>query len=127
MNRARRKLRARRHIALASEQTRGALRAPRSRWRIALNPLAPARRRPARVAGAGLPLAPHRPLLDLELTPQPLAELAAIVLAHGLVADHRRHLGKARLERRTPFGRVEARGFGLAHPQHVGERTRGGD
>ena len=74
-----------------------------------------------------MPLAPQRPLVDVELPPQPLAEVAAIVLAHGFVADHRRHLGKARLERRAPLGRVEARCFSLAHPQHVGERTRGGN
>src|SRR5262249_39048449 len=73
MNRARRERRAPPRVALAGEQTRSTWGAPRSRWRIALNPLAPARCGPARVAGADLPLAPHRPLFDLELTPQPLA------------------------------------------------------
>src|SRR5690349_13675987 len=39
MNRARRKLRARRHITLAGKQTRGALRTPRSRLPKSLGPL----------------------------------------------------------------------------------------
>ena len=69
----------------------------------------------------------HRPLLDCELMPQPLAELPAIIFADGLVADHRRYVGKPRFKPCAALGRIEARRFGLTHPQHVGERTRGGD
>src|SRR5439155_23773078 len=60
-----------------------------------------------------------------EQPPQPLAEIAPIILAHGLVADRGGDLANARFKRRAPLGRREACGFGLAHPQHVGERTRG--
>ena len=58
--------------------------------------------------------------------PQLVGEVATIIFAHGVVRDHGRHLGKARFECGAPLGRVEAAGFALAHPQHIGERTRGG-
>src|SRR6185436_12378359 len=58
MNGARGKLRARRHIALAGEQTRSRLRTPRCRRCIALNLPAPARCWPIRIARAWMPLAP---------------------------------------------------------------------
>ena len=73
-------------------------------------------------------LRPHlRPRVGLEHLPQPVAEFAAIIFAHGIVADGRRDLGDPRLERRAPLGRIEPAGLGLAHPQHVGERARGAD
>src|SRR5262245_17221899 len=55
---------------------------------------------------------------------QPLAEIAPIIFAHGLVADAGGDLADARFKRGAALGRREAAGFGLTCPQHVGERPR---
>ena len=77
------------------------------------------------------PAAGSRPdlaaIAGIEQLPQPVAEFAAIIFAHGIVADGRRDLGDPRLECRAPLRGIEATGLGLAHPQHVGERPRGGN
>src|SRR5215471_5038130 len=127
MNRTRGELRARRNIRLATKQACCRWRTAPNEWGITISPS---------TSVAWAPFAPRRPtgslprlraLVDIELTSQPVAEIAAIVFAHGVVRDHRRHLGKARFERGAPLGRVEARRFSLAHPQHVSERARGGN
>src|SRR5262249_47176041 len=55
--------------------------------------------------------------------PQPLAEIAPIIFAHGLVADAGGDLADARFERGAPLGGCEAAGLRLARPQHVRKRA----
>src|SRR5262245_1930402 len=105
VNGARGELRARRDVALAGKRSNR-----RQGTAISFSAL---RRSPFAIRYSAGPLPHLRPLVDLEQTPQPVAELAAIIFAHGIVGDHRRHLGEARLERRAPLGRVEAARLGL--------------
>ena len=79
-----------------------------------------------RVAAAGLRAA-SPPRTGGKQPPQPLAELAAIIFAHGVIADRGGDLGEARLERGAALGRIEPSGLGLPHPQHVRERARADD
>src|SRR5262249_11097483 len=89
MNRTRGGLRARRNIRLATKQACCRWRTAPNEWGITISPS---------TSVAWAPFAPRRPtgslprlraLVDIELTSQPVAEIAAIVFAHGVVRDHR--------------------------------------
>src|SRR5512144_1781162 len=97
MNGARRQLRTRHHVGLAADQ-------PGERAATIRRAAAPARAlRPAGARLAAPALRAHRRgLIALEQSPQPVAELATIIFAHGVVADGRGDLDEARLERRAP-------------------------
>jgi len=89
---------ARDHVRLAAKQ-------PADRARAILAAAAPVRvpaaLRPGSTRARVVPIGPALELragVALEQLSQPVAELAAVIFAHGLVADCRRYLAEARLE-----------------------------
>src|SRR6185437_5740430 len=58
---------------------------------------------------------------------QPGGEVLAVIFADGLIADPRGYRVEPRFQGGPPLRRVEAVPFGLARPQHGGERPGGSD
>ena len=57
----------------------------------------------------------------------PRLQILAIVFAHRWIVDQVCDLGDAPVESRAALRRIEAAGFRLAQPQHLGERPRAAD
>src|SRR5215471_3991561 len=68
-----------------------------------------------------------RSRLPSKYLPQPVAEFAPVIFAHGVVGDGGGGLAQARLEGGAPLRSIEAAGLALAHPQHIRERAGSGE